>query len=70
MKRRISHGQAMRSIFGRRRVTHRLGRRGAKRSSADFVTMGNPALVQATYPSVEDAGFDALAAKLARRSSG
>ena len=25
MKRRISHGQATRSIFGRRRVTHRLG---------------------------------------------
>ena len=47
MKRRISHGHATRSIFGRRRVTHRLGDFGAKRSSAAFATSGRPASPQA-----------------------
>ena len=45
-KRRISHGQAMRSIFGRRRVTQTLGRCGAIRSSSVLATKGRPAFVQ------------------------
>jgi hypothetical protein len=47
MNRRISQGQATRSIFGRRRVTHRLGRFGAKRSSAALSTSGSLASLQA-----------------------
>ena len=49
-KRWISHGQATRSIFGRRRVTQRLGRLGAKRSSSALATKGKPAFAQPSKP--------------------
>ena len=65
MKRRISHGQATRSIFGRRRVTQRLGRFGAKRSSAALLTSGSPASVQAGIAALQHAGIDAAPRRFA-----
>jgi hypothetical protein len=43
MNRRISHGQAMRSILGRSRVTQRLGAAAAGSTWAVFVMVVPPA---------------------------
>ena len=61
MKRRISHGQATRSIFGRRRVTHRLGRRGAKPVERGFVDQRQAGLDPCRIAAGQHAGVEAFA---------
>ncbi len=65
MKRRISHGQATRSIFGRRRVTHRLGRRWRERSSAAARDQRQAGRRPGRIAAGQHAGVETLRAQLA-----
>ena len=67
-KRRISHGQATRSIFGRRRVTQRLGRCGAKRSSAALLDQRQLGFGPGGIAAGQHARVDSLAAQMRRRN--
>ena len=50
MKRRINHGQAMRSIFGRARVTQRLTDSPVTPRSGRFFTRGAPDSIHCRKP--------------------
>ena len=62
MKRRISHGQAMRSIFGRDRVTQTVRPRASRFGILSAATVGSSAFFQ-PMTAFENLGGDAAVAK-------
>ena len=63
MKRRISQGQAMRSTFGRARVTHTVRPFSSRGGSLSVRTSSSPAFFQASKPPSERLRVDALVAQ-------